>query len=174
MDPNIRVSATCVRIPVFISHAESINIEFDSGININGVIKNKIFLIFYVSFILHSLSSRSLAPPLSWHVWLFLIMSKISWLPMKLTSKNPADHRFYLIIRIDRWKFQPKWSLRYFRLIESDHLNLVLPLSRKEPKRRSNLTYQTSRFFSWISMILNQESFFCDPKWWKSSRNLEI
>ena len=30
LDQNIRVSATCVRIPVFISHAESINLELDS------------------------------------------------------------------------------------------------------------------------------------------------
>ena len=33
LDPNIRVSATCVRIPVFISHAESINLEFDSPLS---------------------------------------------------------------------------------------------------------------------------------------------
>jgi len=30
LDPNIHVSATCVRVPVFISHAESINLELDS------------------------------------------------------------------------------------------------------------------------------------------------
>ena len=30
LDPNIRVSATCVRVPVFIGHAESINLELDS------------------------------------------------------------------------------------------------------------------------------------------------
>jgi aspartate-semialdehyde dehydrogenase len=28
LDPDIRVSATCVRVPVFVSHAESINLEF--------------------------------------------------------------------------------------------------------------------------------------------------
>ena len=33
LDENIQVSATCVRVPVFISHAESINIEFDSPIS---------------------------------------------------------------------------------------------------------------------------------------------
>ena len=33
LDPDIRVSATCVRIPVFISHAESINLELDSPIS---------------------------------------------------------------------------------------------------------------------------------------------
>ena len=30
LDPNIRISATCVRVPVFISHGESINLELDS------------------------------------------------------------------------------------------------------------------------------------------------
>ena len=30
LDENINVSATCARVPVFISHAESINVEFDS------------------------------------------------------------------------------------------------------------------------------------------------
>jgi aspartate-semialdehyde dehydrogenase len=30
LDPNIRISATCVRVPIFISHAESINLELDS------------------------------------------------------------------------------------------------------------------------------------------------
>ena len=30
LDPGIKVSATCVRIPVFVSHAESISIELDS------------------------------------------------------------------------------------------------------------------------------------------------
>ena len=33
LDKNIKISATCVRIPVFISHAESINIEFDSPLS---------------------------------------------------------------------------------------------------------------------------------------------
>ena len=33
LDEGIKVSATCVRIPVFISHAESINIEFDSPLS---------------------------------------------------------------------------------------------------------------------------------------------
>ena len=28
LDPNIKVSATCVRVPVFVGHSESINIEF--------------------------------------------------------------------------------------------------------------------------------------------------
>ena len=33
LDPNIHISATCVRIPVFISHAESINLELDSPLS---------------------------------------------------------------------------------------------------------------------------------------------
>ena len=33
LDPNIRVSATCVRVPVFISHGESINLELDSPLS---------------------------------------------------------------------------------------------------------------------------------------------
>ena len=33
LDEGIKVSATCVRVPVFISHAESINIEFDSALS---------------------------------------------------------------------------------------------------------------------------------------------
>ena len=32
IDNNIKVSATCVRVPVFISHSESINLELDSPI----------------------------------------------------------------------------------------------------------------------------------------------
>jgi aspartate-semialdehyde dehydrogenase len=33
LDDSIKVSATCVRVPVFISHAESVNIEFDSPLS---------------------------------------------------------------------------------------------------------------------------------------------
>ncbi len=33
LDKKIQISATCVRIPVFISHAESINLEFDSPLD---------------------------------------------------------------------------------------------------------------------------------------------
>jgi len=33
LDPNILLSATCVRVPVFVGHAESVNIEFNSKIN---------------------------------------------------------------------------------------------------------------------------------------------
>ena len=35
LDEGIKVSATCVRAPVFISHAESINVEFDSPLSDN-------------------------------------------------------------------------------------------------------------------------------------------
>ncbi len=33
LDPDIRVTATCVRVPVFIGHSESINIEFKKPID---------------------------------------------------------------------------------------------------------------------------------------------
>ena len=33
LDPNITLSATCVRVPVFIGHSESVNIEFKSEVN---------------------------------------------------------------------------------------------------------------------------------------------
>ena len=33
LDPKIKVTATCVRVPVFIGHAEAINIEFESPIS---------------------------------------------------------------------------------------------------------------------------------------------
>ena len=29
MDPSIKVTATCVRVPVFVGHSESINVEFE-------------------------------------------------------------------------------------------------------------------------------------------------
>ena len=36
LDPEIKVSATCVRVPVFISHAEAINVEFESPLSLQG------------------------------------------------------------------------------------------------------------------------------------------
>ncbi len=33
LDPSIKVSATCVRVPVFIGHAESVNVEFEDPID---------------------------------------------------------------------------------------------------------------------------------------------
>lgn len=32
LDPDIRVSATCVRVPIFIGHGEAVNVEFESAI----------------------------------------------------------------------------------------------------------------------------------------------
>jgi len=29
LDPDIQVNATCVRVPVFIGHSESVNVEFE-------------------------------------------------------------------------------------------------------------------------------------------------
>lgn len=34
MDPKIRVTATCVRVPVFVGHSESVNIEFEDPISV--------------------------------------------------------------------------------------------------------------------------------------------
>ncbi len=39
LDPNILLSATCVRVPVFIGHAESVNIEFNSEVNAEKIRK---------------------------------------------------------------------------------------------------------------------------------------
>ena len=33
LDPNIKVSATCVRVPVFVGHGEAVNIEFESALD---------------------------------------------------------------------------------------------------------------------------------------------
>jgi len=34
LDPNINLTATCVRVPVFVGHSESVNIEFNNSIDI--------------------------------------------------------------------------------------------------------------------------------------------
>jgi aspartate-semialdehyde dehydrogenase len=34
LDPSIAVSATCVRVPVFVGHAEAVNVEFESPITV--------------------------------------------------------------------------------------------------------------------------------------------
>jgi aspartate-semialdehyde dehydrogenase len=39
LDPDINLTATCVRVPVFVGHAESVNIEFNNSIDI-AKIKN--------------------------------------------------------------------------------------------------------------------------------------
>jgi aspartate-semialdehyde dehydrogenase len=33
LDPKIKLTATCVRVPVFVSHSESVNIEFENPIS---------------------------------------------------------------------------------------------------------------------------------------------
>jgi aspartate-semialdehyde dehydrogenase len=35
LDPKIKVVATCVRVPVFIGHSESVNIEFEQPISVD-------------------------------------------------------------------------------------------------------------------------------------------
>jgi aspartate-semialdehyde dehydrogenase len=35
LDPNIAVTATCVRVPVFVGHSEAVNVEFDSPIELD-------------------------------------------------------------------------------------------------------------------------------------------
>jgi len=37
LDPDINLTATCVRVPVFVGHAESVNIEFSNNIDIKKV-----------------------------------------------------------------------------------------------------------------------------------------
>ena len=37
LDPDIALTATCVRVPVFIGHSESVNIEFKSEINLKKI-----------------------------------------------------------------------------------------------------------------------------------------
>ena len=34
LDPDIKVLATCVRVPVFVGHAEAVNIEFESPLGV--------------------------------------------------------------------------------------------------------------------------------------------
>ncbi|MEM1399442.1 MAG: aspartate-semialdehyde dehydrogenase [Pseudomonadota bacterium] len=36
LDPKIKVSATCVRVPVFISHSEAVNLEFENDITVDA------------------------------------------------------------------------------------------------------------------------------------------
>ena len=33
LDPDIAVTATCVRVPVFVGHAEAVNVEFERPID---------------------------------------------------------------------------------------------------------------------------------------------
>jgi len=39
LDPNISISATCVRVPVFVGHSESVNVEFDSDVDAKKIRK---------------------------------------------------------------------------------------------------------------------------------------
>lgn len=34
LDPNIAVNATCVRVPVFVGHSESVNVEFEKPVSV--------------------------------------------------------------------------------------------------------------------------------------------
>jgi aspartate-semialdehyde dehydrogenase len=37
LDPSINLTATCVRVPVFVGHSESVNIEFNNDINLEKI-----------------------------------------------------------------------------------------------------------------------------------------
>ena len=37
LDPKIKITATCVRVPVMVSHSESINVEFEKPFNVEKV-----------------------------------------------------------------------------------------------------------------------------------------
>ena len=39
LDPSISLSATCVRVPVFVGHSESVNVEFNSEIDAKKIRK---------------------------------------------------------------------------------------------------------------------------------------
>ena len=34
LDPKIKVTATCVRVPVFVGHSEAVNVEFENPISV--------------------------------------------------------------------------------------------------------------------------------------------
>jgi aspartate-semialdehyde dehydrogenase len=36
LDPDIKVFATCVRVPVFIGHSEAVNVEFENPVTVEG------------------------------------------------------------------------------------------------------------------------------------------
>lgn len=43
LDPKIKLTATCVRIPVFVSHSEAVNVEFENSITAEeakGILRN--------------------------------------------------------------------------------------------------------------------------------------
>ena len=37
LDPSINLTATCVRVPVFVGHSESVNIEFENNIDLGRI-----------------------------------------------------------------------------------------------------------------------------------------
>ena len=37
LDPSINLTATCVRVPVFVGHSESVNIEFENNMDLEKV-----------------------------------------------------------------------------------------------------------------------------------------
>jgi aspartate-semialdehyde dehydrogenase len=37
LDPNINLTATCVRVPVFVGHSESVNIEFNNSVDLEKI-----------------------------------------------------------------------------------------------------------------------------------------
>jgi aspartate-semialdehyde dehydrogenase len=39
LDPDIQVHATCVRVPVFVSHSESVNVEFERPVDLDDAIE---------------------------------------------------------------------------------------------------------------------------------------
>ena len=39
LSPEIEVVATCARVPVFVSHSESITVEFDEPIDVNQALE---------------------------------------------------------------------------------------------------------------------------------------
>ena len=34
LDPKIKLTATCVRVPVFVGHSEAVNVEFENPISV--------------------------------------------------------------------------------------------------------------------------------------------
>ena len=47
LDPKINLTATCVRVPVMVSHAESLNVEFEKSFDIKNYIFIKYTLIWF-------------------------------------------------------------------------------------------------------------------------------
>ena len=41
LDPKIKLTATCVRVPVFVGHSEAVNIEFEQPISGRGSARDR-------------------------------------------------------------------------------------------------------------------------------------